>query len=636
VFTPGSHERRHILAIALAAGCISVLSCEMPIDLDEQPPGSTATCIDYGQQLQIASSIPLSSNNHDVEVIDGWVYVASRNLTVIEMDPQGGAAMVKETTVRADRLAASGSTLCATDFDRLLLIDASSAHRGEVLGETSLPFMVRSIAADNSHAYLLTRDRGLWIADISDRSAPQIVGSVDIPAGEYSFDETNAVAVLGNTACAITSTDLWVIDVSDRTSPRRVGHLRMNALYIRALAMIDHYAVLNVDGDIAVIDIRPSQPTVVVTTNLARMFVEDMVFDGTRAYLCGDDVVIVDLARPTSPVIAGRLTEVEGRAIATDGELVYVVGRHGLLVAKPPTTRRPTPLMVVNAQGDAFRTALQPPIAFVAGGFRGLWVIDMERTPGVVGRLDFYGWVFDVACDSTYAFLAAGSNGLAVAEGRLDVPPRLVSQLQLPSESRAIVLEDTLAYLAQADLGLWIVDVSDPLTPRLLGSVDTAMAFDLVIRDGRAWIADFGFGLVAADVTDPEHPRIVAGVETESASVRALALDGDYAYLVSEDGRLQLIDISNPGAPKFAGHLEFPSVMRDVAIDGHFAYLATEMGLMVADVSDPMAPTFVGMACEGVAAGVMVDGATNRIFVANGNLTVIRPQCDDQSRGVSP
>jgi hypothetical protein len=624
------HLSRILLGFAVAAGVIATLSCDLPNEIDD--PGSqgpAATCFDYGQQLLVVSSIPVGGAG-EIAVIDHCAYVAAESLNIIALDAEGQPIEIDGVPIRASRLAAAGEVLCTTLYDRLSIVDATPGHRGEEIGKLSLPFGIQDLSADDRYAYLLSYEHGLWIVDIGDPSAPRISGSVDIPVTVPFPQSANPLAVRGNLACAIFAQELWVIDVSNRSSPQRMGHLAIEE-YPEAVAMVDHYAVTLAGRKITVVDIgNPAAPHVVLTTDMSGTYARNIVFAGTRAYVCGGDVVIIDLSRPTSPVVAGRLSGVDARTIAVDGERMFLGRYEGLLVAKLPSTRRPAPLLWVNAQGDAFRTALKPPIACVAGGFRGLWVMDIEGNPGVVARLDFDGAVHDVVCDSAYAYVAAGRSGLAVVEAGVDLPPRVIGQLGLPSESLAIALDGHRAYLAQGDMGLWIADVSDPRAPRVLGSLDTDGAVDLVIRDGRAWIADT-FGLVVADVTDPEHPRFRTGIEVPEAN--ALTLEGNDAYVVSERGRLQVIDISAPDAPKLAGYLEFPSAMRDVAIDGDYAYLATEMGLMVADISDPDEPVLVGMAYDGLTSGVLVDEASNRLYVANGNLTVIRRQCDVE-RGV--
>ena len=75
------------------------------------------------------------------------------------------------------------------------------------------------MAVSGNHVYVADRESGLRVIDISDRSSPQIVGSVDTP------DLSVSVAVAGGYAYVVGdgSSGLQVIDIGNPASPQIVG-----------------------------------------------------------------------------------------------------------------------------------------------------------------------------------------------------------------------------------------------------------------------------------------------------------------------------------------------------------------------------------------------------------------------------
>ena len=66
----------------------------------------------------------------------------------------------------------------------------------------------------------------------------------------------------------------------------------------------------------------------------------------------------------------------------------------------------------------------------------------------------------------------AGSNAGADCIDYRNYMPTIGS-LDTPGEARGIALSGTVAYLADGPSGLQVIDVSNPASPMILGSVDT-------------------------------------------------------------------------------------------------------------------------------------------------------------------
>ncbi len=105
----------------------------------------------------------------------------------------------------------------------------------------------------------------------------------------------------------------------------------------------------------------------------------------------------------------------------------------------------------------------------------------------------------------------------------------------------------------------------------IIGSVATcydAIA-DFIVSDGKAFLACGGYewsGLRVIDISDPASPQIIGSVETPG-SARSVTISGGKAFLATWSGGLQVIDISDPAAPQVIGSVKTPAgCARGVAI----------------------------------------------------------------------
>ncbi len=171
---------------------------------------------------------------------------------------------------------------------------------------------------------------------------------------------------------------------------------------------------------------------------------------------------------------------------------------------------------------------------------------------------------FDVKVSDGYAYVSF-LNGLGVLDVTDKANPRLVSKLFIGG-GFGIDVHDNHAFMAAGSKGLQVIDVSEPLSPRIAGVLQTpGEAKDLVIRDGFAFIADGPTGLLIADISDPLRPFVAGSLDTPG-SAEAIVLDGGFAYIADASGGLQVIDVSDPTGPVLAGTFATPDMAEEVAV----------------------------------------------------------------------
>lgn len=147
--------------------------------------------------------------------------------------------------------------------------------------------------------------------------------------------------------------------------------------------------------------------------------------------------------------------------------------------------------------------------------------------------------------------MATISPGLERPAGA-DGPLTRVNTVALGTSAHDIVLDrdGKLAYVA-TDVGLMILDISNPAFPVVKGSAATSgsgKSQGLDVQGGYAYLASQNAGLQVFDVSIPEDPKLVA-VRKVIGAAWDVAVKDHIAYMVSFSGEMYLFDITDPRAP---------------------------------------------------------------------------------------
>jgi len=96
---------------------------------------------------------------------------------------------------------------------------------------------------------------------------------------------------------------------------------------------------------------------------------------------------------------------------------------------------------------------------------------------------------------------------------------------------------------------------------------------------------------------DHENIQLVTQLSFNSwNNAEAIALDGDYAYVVDADSGLRIVDISRPISPQEVALFAYEGLVWDVAAEDGYAYLAAgNDGVIVIDATDPVEPEQVAV-----------------------------------------
>lgn len=136
----------------------------------------------------------------------------------------------------------------------------------------------------------------------------------------------------------------------------------------------------------------------------------------------------------------------------------------------------------------------------------------------------------DVALHGDDHLVAAEWSALRIYDLQNPLVPVDIGGVSLP-QARTVAVSENLAFVACGNLGLAIVDITDPTAPSLVTQFPVGGLVDQVAATGKTvYLTGYLIDLVVVDVSTPTAPTIVDIVPLEGKP-EAIVLHGGYAYI---------------------------------------------------------------------------------------------------------
>ncbi|MFO0817030.1 MAG: hypothetical protein U1A77_03745 [Pirellulales bacterium] len=282
------------------------------------------------------------------------------------------------------------------------------------------------------------------------------------------------------------------------------------------------------------------------------------------------------------------------------------------------------------------------PVLYVAAKEGGLRIYRVSGSPKLVRTLATGEWqsmhVMSLAQVGKLLYLALGNHwskhesaGLAVIDVQDPATPKVLGfwkDSQVGGAGGAVVVQDTVAYLAAMGAGVIALDVRIPAQIRVLGRLQPEMAFPdvrpdkakinargLAIQKNRLWLCYDAGGVRVIDIADPRKLTEVGRYSSPELNGRPRAynqivLHGSLAYVAADYMGMEILDISNPRSIKRVGWwnpwnpglqpfkwFSSPGHGNELAYDVRSKTVLMAAGrsdLVAIDVTDPTQPRQVG------------------------------------------
>jgi hypothetical protein len=188
-------------------------------------------------------------------------------------------------------------------------------------------------------------------------------------------------------------------------------------------------------------------------------------------------------------------------------------------------------------------------------------------------------------------YAASGNEILSILPIGSDAPP--VQLRILGARTRAIAVDGAFVYVG-SELGeLFVVQVEDPASPRVLARfIADGAAEDMRIEGDRLYLltsdaATFGTnGIAVYDISYPDSPLRKTFLPT-TVRGRRMAVARSVAYVAAGRGGLEVVDVADPASARVIGAIGTDDESAQVAVTSWIVFVADgESGLYAAPVQE--------------------------------------------------
>jgi len=547
----------------------------------------------------------------------------------------------------------------------LAILDISNPSSPQRIGYYVLPDKARDIFVDGNYAYVATGESGLRIIDISNSSNPFEVGYYTAPVSINKVSVSNGYVYLPLSECKSYGTflptrcsgALQIIDATDPSNPSRLVCNKMSGTP----------ASISIDGDYAYIsestrllEMNISNPRFARITKTHNVdFRGRAVINNDYLYVSAryDKFRIVDIS---NPIIFNETGLYDARnpsgtrnavfdAVVDEKYAYLIVEDVGLEVIDISDPYQPILISSYILEGEIKDISLINSHVYIATENNGLQVIDMTNpsNPVLTGVYESPKSVTKLEVINNLIFAAAEDNGFRIIDASNPKMPYQIGNYQLPDEVMkladdydpvyitGVALDGNQAYLAVKDLGVQVVEISNPsyingtafyrlengindiaidnnfaYISTELNGIETSNSLpdlssrvdwhnmpysfvDAAVGDKYTYLLS-NKGLLTVDFPEPNVFNQISFNRINANNIRDLEVSNEYAYVASSSG-LSIIHLTSTGIPDDGIYSELKGInLESIAIEGNFVYASGSKGLRIIDVSNPIQPIIVG------------------------------------------
>ena len=246
----------------------------------------------------------------------------------------------------------------------------------------------------------------------------------------------------------------------------------------------------------------------------------------------------------------------------------------------------------------------------------------------IVGVCSLPGYGQDIQIVDHIAYVADGQGGLQIVNIADPESTFIMSEYITPRSAEAIAVRDTLAFVGVAsDNGLFVIGITDPTNCTFVAQDPQGSQHCIAAPPDDSlyvYIAAHDFFIIE-DCSNPSFPYAIE-MKATPGNARGVFVLNSRAYVVCEQMGLYIYDITRPdSAVTLLGSIDTPSNARNVFVRDDYAYIADgRTGLVIVDVSTPETPVMVST-CDTpeYAQDIYIHGTNAYVADHEGGLQVI-------------
>ena len=382
----------------------------------------------------------------------------------------------------------------------------------------------------------------------------------------------------------------------------QIGECFLNAGYCSEHKIVGNIAYVGCQYGLMILDISDnSQPTLIGSYEASNPCNSIDIHNNYAILVCGNEgVEFVDISNPNNPSYisqfdiqypyAAKVQISENYAFVSDsGESLYIINFSDIY----------NPELVVYDDSNYYKDFV------IEGNYiyavnNEMYVIDISEisNPTLVNQLDCCGWSPAIELFDEKAFIVDNESFkiIDISDPNNIYVISIYDDFQ--NELYELVIDDNFAYITGDEMGIVILDVSNPIIPNLVQVIDYNATFIsmyddilLVSKKYNTFQTYNGIGII--DVQNLNNINVVGEYRTSIAN--KFCINNDYAYVANGFRGLTILDLSNPCNPTSISNLTTIYKATDVVVESDIAYVAVaDSCLQIIDVSNPSHPSLLG------------------------------------------
>ncbi|NPD88149.1 MAG: hypothetical protein HGN29_05480 [Asgard group archaeon] len=386
----------------------------------------------------------------------------------------------------------------------------------------------------------------------------------------------------------------------------------------------------------------PFQNDISLTKAATGIYSEDFTttafMDGTNTNTSGWGTGSIENSKQKPTLVGSISSALIGNAlnVFVEGDYAHIAAAEsGYQLVNVTDLSDPSKISAYDTAGQAMNLHVDGEYVYIADDTNGLVILNITDplNPTFTGSDSTYDLARDVAVYGEYAYVADSNSGLTIVDISNPEFPSTLNSYVVGGTVYSVTIEGRNAYITNG-IELQIIDISNPTSLSLIGSVSCSDAYDVAIDGNTAFISAQERGVLIVNITDLQSPHII-GSYSDTYSI-GIDVDGDYVYTTDFYGFLNVIDVSdlknpklgtsctipvsqglfvvnenafiacytngfyifnikNQFEPSFLNSYDTPSIPWGVYVSGDYAYVADyESGVQILNISDPSSPVYVG------------------------------------------
>ncbi len=492
---------------------------------------------------------------------------------------------------------------------------------------------IREVVVEGNFAYLTLNADGFVIVDISDISAPLVVGKWDTYRCNYidivdnrlycvnntqvyiidatDFSNLNVICnwtigltihdikAVGDTVHLTSSSYYRIYNITDLVNPYEVDTFIENGL--SEFQIVDNFVYLEDSHRIRILNISDLS-NIVQLYDIYRSNLNDFIVKNGYLYMNAiSDVFVFNVTDLTAPEImdtyalnnsyaSGDICAMGNYFLSNNGQVIEIID-----------SSNKSALLYYTLYKDTFTFD----DFLLVGNNLYLWddttlkILDVSdlMTISTVWLDQFNGFAYDIFLDGNFAFIADGSNLQIMDISDIDNPVEVGQFFDENSACSHVYVNNGFAYLLEFGFGLRIVDITDPTNPIERGNLTgLPRGFeDIYANDEYVFVSHGSAGLSIIDVYYPDYPQLSLLYE-EVGDVFEAEMVETTLYLAAGE-YLHVIDLSNPYEPEpIVNYTRATSDYRSLVVTEDYIYALSRLeGFDIIDiVTDITTPSKVG------------------------------------------